>query len=417
MLESLKRRFAEKSFKRVQIAAIVFIVLIFTLTLTMAASASSSYNVAIKDGQKTIMVSTRKSEPSEILESAKVVFGENDLLDTSAFSEGTASNLTIYRACNVTVFENGKAKNLVACKNVEYTLANNAINLDSDDYISAKYDEPVYEGMAITLDRAFDVTVTADGKATVIRVTPGTVGEALVKAQVVLDNNDEVSSTLDTALFSGMSITVFRIDYSQRTENETIEFENTTRNAKDIYIGETRLSQTGANGSKTVVYEDRYVDGVFEKASVLSETIIREAVPQVTLIGTKVKVAAIKFQPGLSPISDLALPEDVKLDADGVPAQYSKIIEGTAKAYTGGGITATGRPAMEGYIAVDPNVIPYGTRLYVASLDGKYIYGYCIAADTGGFVSTNGCTIDMYMNTENECIQFGHRGIRIYVLD
>ena len=49
-------------------------------------------------------------------------------------------------------------------------------------------------------------------------------------------------------------------------------------------------------------------------------------------------------------------------------------------AYTGGGITATGAPAAVGRVAVNPNVIPYGTKLYIASPDGSIVYGYAIAS-------------------------------------
>lgn len=40
---------------------------------------------------------------------------------------------------------------------------------------------------------------------------------------------------------------------------------------------------------------------------------------------------------------------------------------------------------MPGHIAVNPKQFPYGTELYIVSLDGKFVYGYCMAADTGGF--------------------------------
>ncbi|NLP49092.1 MAG: hypothetical protein GX345_09195, partial [Clostridiales bacterium] len=79
---------------------------------------------------------------------------------------------------------------------------------------------------------------------------------------------------------------------------------------------------------------------------------------------------------------------------------------------------ASGRPAMQGHVAVNPKQFPYGTRLYIVSHDGKYLYGYCIAADTGGFVKwANGPTVDLFFNTNEACRQFGVRNVRIYVLD
>jgi len=115
-------------------------------------------------------------------------------------------------------------------------------------------------------------------------------------------------------------------------------------------------------------------------------------------------------------ISNLELPERLKLNEHGLPTSYSRRINGTATAYTGGGTTASGRPAKLGYVAVDPKVIPYGTELYIVSSDGKYVYGYCIAADTGGFVKGGWADVDLYMDTRSECMDFGIRGVEIYVL-
>ncbi len=72
---------------------------------------------------------------------------------------------------------------------------------------------------------------------------------------------------------------------------------------------------------------------------------------------------------------------------------------------------------MPGRVAVDPDQIPYGTKLYIVSSDGRYVYGYAVAADTGGFVwNGSGTTVDLYMNTYSECMSFGRRTVEIYVL-
>ena len=81
-----------------------------------------------------------------------------------------------------------------------------------------------------------------------------------------------------------------------------------------------------------------------------------------------------------------------------------------------GGITSTGEKVRTGYIAVDPNEIPYGTEMYIVSADGKRVYGYCIAADTGGFINSTDWTVDLYMDTEQECVNWGRRDIIIYIL-
>ena len=122
------------------------------------------------------------------------------------------------------------------------------------------------------------------------------------------------------------------------------------------------------------------------------------------------------FGNGAAPISELDVPENIALDENGIPAEYKYCTEGKATAYTGDPATASGRTPMPGHIAVDPKEYPYGTELYIVSADGNYVYGYCVAADTGGFVNTSNIDVDLYMDNEQMCDDWGRRDIIIYVL-
>ena len=117
------------------------------------------------------------------------------------------------------------------------------------------------------------------------------------------------------------------------------------------------------------------------------------------------------------PMSELALPDSLQLDENGAPLAYSYYIDCYCTAYSGGGMTATGTNVYQGCVAVDPREIPYGTEMYIVSLDGQYVYGYCRAEDTGGFIYwANGATADLYMHSEADCDEWGFRGARIYIL-
>jgi resuscitation-promoting factor RpfB len=418
MVERIRQSVAERSLVKIKIPAIVLLTVIFTLAIgVVVASALSAYTVTIQDGENALTVSTRKGDPAEILEQAELTLNADDLLETQGFTEGEDSLLVIYRACTVSLIDGDTSHTITACKDVGYTLNLNSVTVGENDRVSTALEEPVIEGMTITIDRAFGVTVTADGVSTGLQTIKGNVQDAVVKAGIVLDEDDETVPPPQTPLTVGMEINVLRVEYAQRSVLETIKFKKTVKKSYNMYIGESKIIQAGVDGEKTVTYKDRIVNGKVEKTDIDSQTVTKQAKSQITLVGSLIKVSKIKFKSGISPISNLPMPGDIKLDANGIPTNYTKFIDGTAKAYSGGGTTSTGRPAMVGHIAVNPKQIPYGTRLYVVSLDGKYIYGYCIAADTGGFVKTNGCTIDIYMNTFEECYQWGHRGVRIYVLD
>lgn len=106
------------------------------------------------------------------------------------------------------------------------------------------------------------------------------------------------------------------------------------------------------------------------------------------------------------------------LSESGIPQHYTKVIEGTACAYTAksGAVTATGTTPKIGTVAVNPKIIPYGSKLFIVSNSG-YVYGYAIAEDTGGDLLNNTILVDLYMNTREDCLNFGRRNVKIYVLE
>jgi 3D (Asp-Asp-Asp) domain-containing protein len=142
---------------------------------------------------------------------------------------------------------------------------------------------------------------------------------------------------------------------------------------------------------------------------VISQNIVSQPVPSKVLVGTAAN----------TPVSKLVPPSNFILSSNGTPLTYSKVIHGVATGYSpvDGKYCATGKNAQVGYVAVNPNVIPYGTKLYIVSPDGSFVYGYAKAYDTGGFVNNgSGVTVDLYFNTYNETDIFGKRHVDIYVL-
>lgn len=133
---------------------------------------------------------------------------------------------------------------------------------------------------------------------------------------------------------------------------------------------------------------------------------------------TTTKVSTL-LASSVSAYSTLEVPKDLKLTKNLVPVSYKKKITGTASAYSGGGVTATGKSVRPGYVAVNPNQIPYHTKMWIVSNDGKYVYGYSSAEDTGGFIYWTGSSAtlcDLYFTSNTTCNNFGRRGVTIYIL-
>ena len=185
------------------------------------------------------------------------------------------------------------------------------------------------------------------------------------------------------------------------TEQEVIPF-NIIRRANDsMERGETVTVQEGSDGMREVVYQISYVDGVETERKEVSGAVMVEAVDKVVEYGTA---------------------EPQPEQQSGKDFEYKYVIECLATAYDPspeenggyGGMSATGLPLQKGVIAVDPRVIPLGSRVYVEALDGSWSYGYAVAADTGGAIKGN--RVDLLYMTKSECYEFGRRKCKVYVM-
>lgn len=116
-------------------------------------------------------------------------------------------------------------------------------------------------------------------------------------------------------------------------------------------------------------------------------------------------------------ISRFDLPEWLTFDENGIPTEYVNVLTGNACAYTAApdALMSTGKEVFQGYVAVDPDIIPYGSELYIVAEDGE-VYGYAIAADTGYSVRAGDIIVDLFMNEYDDCIQWGNKPVYVYVL-
>lgn len=401
-----------------RVTALIIVLAVMCAGTAFAAS-PTTYDVDIYDGSEITRVTTFKSNPQAIVDQAGISTVKDDVLDLSEFCAGEYSVITIYRVAdfNFTDIE-GNISSEHFAGTVSDLLNSKGIVLSEDILVNFPTQTVLSDGMDIRLQNAYNISVTADGISNSIKIGDGTVKDALDKLGIILGANDEVSPELDSTLYDNMTITVYRVEYVQRTAQETVKYSTQTVKSAEMYEGETQITQKGVNGSKTVVYSDKIVDGEYSSSTVVSQTVTQEAVNCVKTVGTKKKatltVASLKN--GGIPISELNMPSSLKVE-NGVPTSYKKVVSGKAAAYTAsaGSKTASGRTVKPGYIAVDPKQFPYGTELWIVSTDG-IVYGYCIAADTGGFVNKGKFTVDLFMNSKSDCKQWGSRDVLIYVL-
>ena len=308
----------------------------------------------------------------------------------------------------VQVVDGGSAKYIYTFRTSKVSILKQCgITLKSDDqsYLSA------FTSNFAKLDfyPAFSVKVTADNKTQNIILAKGTVSDVLQKAGITLGENDEINDPVDLTVSSGTNIVIKRVVYKTVTQDSSIGYATITTQTTLLKKNSQKVIVRGQNGVSEIISKETYIDGVLTDQQVISQNVVSQPVSCSMLVGTAAN----------TPISPLVPPSNFILSSNGTPLKYSKVIHGTATGYSpvDGKYCSTDHIAQVGYVAVNPDVIPYGTALYIITPDGSVVYGYAKAYDTGGFVNNgSGVTVDLYFNTYNETDIFGKRHVDIYVL-
>ncbi len=257
----------------------------------------------------------------------------------------------------------------------------------------------VADGGIYAVKEAFSVNVYADCATYPVMIADGTVADAIRLSGVSVDEDDMVTPQMTSLVYPGVEIVITRVAVVHDTQTIVMPFEVEYRINKQLSPGEEVVVAEGTDGEMLIDNVITYHDGVAVSYE-SNEMVVKPAVNKIVECGVwNVKrddqnaAAAVGTVNGYS---------------------YSKVITAKATAYCDKGKTASGIQSKVGVVAVDPRVIPLGTRLYIESTDGSWSYGVCLAGDTGGLIKGN--RVDLFYDSYNECIQFGRRSCNIYIL-
>ncbi len=404
---------------RVSVISVVLAVLICASSVFFAAG--ETYLVEIYDGSQVTRVQTSELEAEKVVAEVGIKLSANDKLILNHFKPGSDSRIIICREINgVMVFPVSAQHDAMFAGTIAELIENHDVVLEDGAFSDVNTNAVVTNNPDVVVREAVQVTINVDGETISFKSGAGTVGELLKTQNISLDGDDEVIPSMNTVVTEGMVIDVLRVEYVSRVAVESIPFGKETVQSSGMAMGTSKVTRKGVDGEKSVTYKDRIVNGVVENSVVVSEQMVKAPVNEITTVGTFVSISGLgnnKIERNGKPISEIALPSKYTIGPDNVPTEYKYTITGRAAAYCEpGGLTATGKPVMPGRIAVNPKQIPYGTEMWIVSNDGV-VYGYCIAEDTGGFVKKGYFTCDLNMNTEEQCVQWGDRGVTIYVLN
>lgn len=294
------------------------------------------------------------------------------------------------------IIDNGNVIIYTTYDNDVYNVLSNAgVSIRNTDSISVPMSNS--GGFSeVVIQRTSYVTIEVDGKT----YRPSTIGESvsymLERAGVTLRASDVVEPALNTPTTDGMKIVVTRHDSKIRSEHSSIPFDESRRENKRLSRDTEKVIQEGVEGVAELVYQLNYVNGKLINEEYIGTRVVSEPVTRIVEYGTAGTVTV-----------------------NGVTYVYSRMLEVTATAYSTESRptarTATGTQPRSGIIAVDPKVIPLGSKVYVEGANGKWAYGIATSEDTGGVIKGN--IIDLYFNTNAECWAFGRRKAIVYILD
>ncbi len=399
--------------------SLLILAVLFFLSGTAFAVPPVMYNVTIYDGSSVTDVTTAETDVNKILENAgiKIDASKADEIDLCKFTKLDGSEIIINRGVKVSLKSfDGTEKTLYANGTVKDALEKAEMTVPSGSVTNYSMDAELEKNMVIEIYGVYNITVKYEDSQFDFQVSAKTVKDVIDTLQIELGEDDFTEPSFDAEISDGMVIEIFKVTFAERVETETVDYETEYTYSDSLYKGRTKVLVKGEKGEKVVSYRDRYINGKLADSTITSEEITKEPVRALVQSGTKVYSKPTSIPVG-KPISELKAPSSLKIGADGAPTKYKSIINAQATAYCiPGGITSTGKVAQAGYIAVDPKEIPYGTKMYIVSADGNYIYGYCIAADTGSYIYDVDWTVDLFMNSTEQCVNWGRRDIIIYVL-
>lgn len=397
-----------KSLRSKQVVFTITFVALFVTVMTLVIYEGNKKTVMLSVNGEQEEIRTHASTVSKLLAENEIEVSEYDIvtpsMDTS-IKNGLEIRWEQSKEIAITVDEEEQTL-WTTKRTVAEVLEEAGVEVTEYDEVSPALTAKLDEQNQITVDKAYEFMLVDGGEEFKHWSTLTTIGDFLEKANIELDELDRVEGNLDSQITPGSVVEIVRVDKETTTVEEEEKFTIETKSDKSLLKGREKIVQQGEKGIVSRDYEIVKENGKEVSRTLIAEKTIKEPKKQIVSVGTKVVVA------DAGNVSNTTVSRD-----DSAPTSGKEFYV-TATAYTAGcngctGITATGinlkaNPNLK-VIAVDPRVIPLGSKVWVEG------YGYAIAGDTGGAIKGN--KIDLHMATKAEAYQFGRRQVKIKVMN
>ncbi|MBT2690812.1 DUF348 domain-containing protein [Bacillus sp. ISL-47] len=391
-----------KSLSKKKLAIFSASLIVFAAAFGFVLYETSKKTVALTlDGQEKV-IKTHATTIQDIFDDLNISLRSEDYVFPSVNTQVKDNLEIVYEpARQVQVVTDNEKKTIwTAAKTVEEVLKEQNIALNEHDKIQPKPEEKVKSNMEIQIEKAFSLTLNNGGKEKQVWSTSTTVADFLSQQGIKINELDRVEPKLEETVKADDTIKVIRVEKVTDVVEEPINFAVVTKKDKNLAKGTEKVVNAGKAGLLTKQFEVVLENGKEISRKLISEKKVKEKQDKVVAVGTKVAAATQVVSRGTS-------------SKEGGKEIYVSSTAYTAHCSGCSGKTATGldlraNPGAK-VIAVDPSVIPLGTKVYVEG------YGYAVAADTGGAIRGN--KIDVFFATKAEAYKWGRRTVKIKILN
>ncbi|MDQ0856821.1 G5 and 3D domain-containing protein [Bacillus sp. V2I10] len=409
MINNMKKLLSAKlSFNKI-VLAIVSLVVLGTGT-AFATFEASKNTVTVSLNGKDEKLRTHARTVDELLQDLDIDRKQEDEVSPSGDTKIKNNLKVVYEASKpvqLTVDDEKRTIRTTA-KTVEEFLKEQKIAVSEHDKMNASLQTKISDNLKLNIEKAIQITLTVENKKQQVWSTSTTVADFLKDQKVQVNELDKVEPQIHETLSANDAVIVTRVEKVTDVVEEPVAFSVVTKNDNSIPKGKQEVIKPGTEGTVAKHFEVMLENGKEVSRKLIKEETKSESQDRVVVIGTK---AAPK---PVSTASTSSKPETVSRSNDSVAKEFYV----TSTAYTAhcngcSGTTATGvdlraNPTAK-VIAVDPSVIPLGSKVYVEG------YGYAIASDTGGAIK--GKKIDVFFSDKGAAYRWGRKQVKIKVLN
>lgn len=397
----MKKLFSEKVIKN------KFVLSATSLIVLGSGSAYGTYELTKESVSLTIngkeeIVRTHANTVNDLLKEYEIDIRQEDELSHDTKNKIKDDMKITYKAAKPIKVAMGDERRTIwtTADTVKELIQQEDIDVTEHDRIEPALDTVIKNDLSLTIDKAFQITLNVgEEEKQHVWTTSTTVADFLKNQDVQLNELDKVEPALTDELTEKSNVTVTRIEKVTDVVEEPIAFNVVEKKDDNIEKGVQKVINSGKEGKQEKHYEVTIENGQEVTRKLLKTETVQKSEDRVVALGTKV----VQTSTTVASRGNDSVSKEFYVNSTAYTANCNGCSGTTAT-----GVNLKANPNAK-VIAVDPSVIPLGTKVYVEG------YGYAVAADTGSAIKGN--KIDVFLSSKSAAYRWGSKRVKIKILE